>query len=100
MTPVNTNERNGMRLTFVGPPGSGKGTQAKIICGRWGIPQISTGDMLRAAKAQGSLPKELIQLMDTGGLVPDSVVIGMIDERTRSSDCQKGFLLICKLQSR
>ena len=82
-----------MLLIFVGPPGAGKGTQAKIVCGRLGVPQISTGDMLRAAKAEGKLPADLVASMSSGALVPDGVVIGLIDERTRSADCQKGFLL-------
>ena len=82
-----------MRLVFVGPPGAGKGTQAKFVCARWGIPQISTGDMLRAAKAEGKLPAELVAQMAAGALVPDEVVIGLIDERTRQADCAAGFLL-------
>jgi adenylate kinase len=82
-----------MRVVFVGPPGAGKGTQAKVVCGRWGIPQISTGDMLRAAKGQGKLPAELVAAMAAGSLVPDEVVIGLIDERTRQPDCAGGFLL-------
>jgi adenylate kinase len=82
-----------MLLIFVGPPGAGKGTQAKIVCARLGIPQISTGDMLRAAKAEGRLPADLVASMSSGALVPDDVVIGLIDERTRSADCQQGFLL-------
>jgi adenylate kinase len=82
-----------MRLVFVGPPGAGKGTQAKVVCARWGIPQISTGDMLRAAKADGKLPAELVAKMAAGALVPDSVVIGLIDERTQAPDCKPGFLL-------
>ena len=82
-----------MRVVFVGPPGAGKGTQAKVVCGRWGIPQISSGDMLRAAKAQGKLPAELVAAMAAGSLVPDEVVIGLIDERTRQPDCAGGFLL-------
>jgi adenylate kinase len=82
-----------MLLIFVGPPGAGKGTQAKIVCARLGIPQISTGDMLRAAKAKGKLPADLVASMSSGALVPDDVVIGLIDERTRSADCQQGFLL-------
>jgi adenylate kinase len=82
-----------MRLVFVGPPGAGKGTQAKVVCGRWGIPQISTGDMLRAAKSAGKLPAELVAKMAAGALVPDEVVIGLIDERTRHADCGPGFLL-------
>jgi adenylate kinase len=82
-----------MRLVFVGPPASGKGTQAKVVCDRWGIAQISTGDMLRAAKAAGKLPAELVAQMAAGALVPDDVVIGLIDERTRAKDCEPGFLL-------
>jgi adenylate kinase len=82
-----------MRLVFVGPPGAGKGTQAKVICARWGIPQISTGDMLRAAKAAGKLPADLVAKMAKGALVPDDVVIGLIDERIRQPDCAPGFLL-------
>jgi adenylate kinase len=75
-----------MRVVFVGPPGSGKGTQAKIVCAKWGIPQISTGDMLRAAKTEGKLPPELVAAMAAGALVPDDVVIRLIDERTRLPD--------------
>src|SRR5579883_2949924 len=82
-----------MRLVFVGPPGAGKGTQAKQVCARYGIPQISTGDMLRAAKAEGKLPADLVAKMAAGALVPDEVVIGLIDERTRGADCAPGFLL-------
>lgn len=82
-----------MRLVFVGPPGAGKGTQAKFICEKWGVPQISTGDMLRAAKAAGKLEAELVQKMAAGGLVPDEVVVGLIAERTKEADAQKGFLL-------
>jgi adenylate kinase len=82
-----------MRIVFVGPPGAGKGTQAKIVCARFGIPQISTGDMLRAAKAEGRLPAELVAKMAAGALVPDDVVIKLIDDRTRAADCNSGFLL-------
>jgi adenylate kinase len=82
-----------VRLVFVGPPGAGKGTQAKVICDKYGIPQISTGDMLRAAKKEGRLPADLIAKMDAGGLVPDSVVIDLIRERTEHRDAAKGFLL-------
>jgi adenylate kinase len=82
-----------MRLIFVGPPGAGKGTQAKVICGKYGIPQISTGDMLRAAKKEGRLPAELVQKMDSGGLVPDEVVIDLIHQRIDEPDAKKGFLL-------
>jgi adenylate kinase len=82
-----------MRLVFVGPPGAGKGTQAKLVCEKWQIPQISTGDMLRAAKAAGKLPADLVAKMAAGALVPDEVVTGLIDERTKDADCAKGFLL-------
>jgi len=83
----------GLRIVFVGPPGAGKGTQAKAVCARFGIPQVSTGDMLRAAKAEGKLPADLVAKMAAGALVPDEVVIGLIDERTRAADCIPGFLL-------
>ncbi len=83
----------GLRIVFVGPPGAGTGTQAKAVCARFGIPQISTGDMLRAAKAEGKLPADLVAKMAAGALVPDEVVIGLIDERTRAADCVPGFLL-------
>jgi adenylate kinase len=82
-----------MRVVFVGPPGAGKGTQAKILCARWGVPQIATGDMLRAAKAAGRLPAELIAQMSKGGLVPDEVVVGLIGRRTLEPDAGAGFLL-------
>jgi adenylate kinase len=83
----------GLRIVFVGPPGAGKGTQAKQVCARFGIPQVSTGDMLRAAKAEGKLDPDLVAKMAAGALVPDEVVIGLIDERTRAADCLSGFLL-------
>jgi len=82
-----------MRLVFIGPPGAGKGTQAKVVCAKWGIPQISTGDMLRAAKVDGKLPHDLVDAMAAGALVPDDVVIGLIDQRTRQEDSKGGFLL-------
>lgn len=80
-------------VVLVGPPGSGKGTQAKIVCEQWGIPQISTGDMLRAAKKNGTLEKKYLDLMDAGALVPDEAVIGLIDRRIDDADCAPGFLL-------
>jgi adenylate kinase len=83
-----------MRIILIGPPASGKGTQAKVLCDRWGVPQISTGDMLREAKAAGTpLGKQAAEFMSAGKLVPDQVVIGLIDERLRKPDCAKGFLL-------
>ncbi len=82
-----------MRLVFVGPPGAGKGTQAKFICEKFKIPQISTGDMLRAAKAAGKLAPELVDAMSKGGLVPDEVVVGLIADRTQEADAKAGFLL-------
>lgn len=82
-----------MRLILVGPPGAGKGTQAKVLCQRFGIPQLSTGDMLRAGKKNGTLPAEIVAVMTNGGLVPDEVVIGLIDARFGDADCQQGFLL-------
>ncbi len=84
---------SGMRLVFMGPPGAGKGTQAKIICEKHHIPQISTGDMLRAAKKSGKLDPELVKAMDQGKLVPDEVVIGLIRDRIQDADAKAGFLL-------
>ncbi len=83
-----------MIVVLIGPPASGKGTQAGAICQRFGIPQISTGDMLRAAKAAGTpLGLAAARVMDLGQLVPDEVVIGLVDERIKHVDCQPGFLL-------
>ena len=82
-----------LRLVFVGPPGAGKGTQAKVIVQKWKIPQISTGDMLREAKTNGTLPQELVQTMASGGLVPDAAVIELIRARTEKDDAKNGFLL-------
>lgn len=83
-----------MILIFLGPPGSGKGTQAKRLTADKKWPQLSTGDMLRAAISQGTaLGKEAKSYMDRGALVPDQVVIGLIEERTQSPDCGEGFIL-------
>lgn len=83
-----------MRLVFLGAPGAGKGTQAKRLVEKYGIPQISTGDLLRAAVAAGTpLGKEAKAYMDRGELVPDSVVLGMVKERLSQEDCKKGFIL-------
>lgn len=82
-----------MRLILLGAPGAGKGTQAKFISEKYGIPQISTGDMLRAAvKAQTPLGLQAKQVMDAGGLVSDDVIIGLVKDRITQSDCAKGFL--------
>jgi adenylate kinase len=82
-----------MRLILLGGPGAGKGTQANFIKEKYQIPQISTGDMLRAAiKAGSDLGKKAKSYMDSGGLVPDEVIIGLVKERIKEADCQKGFL--------
>ena len=82
-----------MRLILLGPPGAGKGTQAAYICKRFGIPQISTGDMLRAAvKAGTPLGVAAKQVMDAGGLVSDDLIIGLVKERIAQPDCGAGFL--------
>jgi adenylate kinase len=77
----------------MGPPGAGKGTQAKLICEKLGIPQVSTGDILRARKAAGTLPAELAKIMASGGLVPDQAVVDLVGDRLSEPDCKKGFLL-------
>lgn len=83
-----------MHLVFFGPPGAGKGTQAQKIVTDFGIPQISTGDILRAAvKNETPLGKQAGPLMAAGKLVPDELVIGIVEERIKESDCAKGFLL-------
>jgi adenylate kinase len=82
-----------MIVVLVGPPGSGKGTQSKFICDRYAIPQISTGDMFRAAKKAGTLDQKYLAIMDAGGLLPDEAVIGLIERRTVEADCVNGFLL-------
>mgnify|MGYP000706472381 FL=1 len=82
-----------MRLILLGGPGAGKGTQANFIKEKYQIPQISTGYMLRAAiKAGTELGKKAKGYMDSGGLVPDEVIIGLVKERIKEADCQKGFL--------
>ncbi|MBE8540306.1 adenylate kinase [Geoglobus acetivorans] len=83
-----------MNLILLGPPGAGKGTQAKRIVEKYGIPQISTGDMLRDAVAKGTeLGKKAKEYMDKGELVPDEVVIGIVKERLMQPDCENGFIL-------
>jgi adenylate kinase len=82
-----------MRLILLGGPGAGKGTQANYIKEKYQIPQISTGDMLRAAvKAGTELGLKAKEYMDSGGLVPDEVIIGLVKERIKEADCAKGFL--------
>jgi len=82
-----------MRLILLGAPGAGKGTQAAFICQKFGIPQISTGDMLRAAvKAGTELGVAAKKVMDAGGLVSDDIIIGLVKERITQADCAKGFL--------
>lgn len=82
-----------MRLILLGAPGAGKGTQATFICQKFGIPQISTGDMLRAAVKAGSpLGLEAKAVMDAGGLVGDALIINLVQERLKQADCINGFL--------
>ena len=83
-----------MRMILIGPPGAGKGTQAARLVERYKIPHISSGDMLRAAVAEGTaLGRTADGFMKAGQLVPDEVVIGMVIERIRKADCQNGFML-------
>jgi adenylate kinase len=83
-----------MRVVFLGPPGSGKGTQAKLASQRLAVPSVSTGDMLRAAVEAGTpLGRKAQAVMEAGELVPDDVVIGLIRERVSEPDARKGFLL-------
>ncbi len=83
-----------MRIVLIGPPASGKGTQAEVLTQRFSMPKISTGDMLRAARAQSSsLGKEAESYMNSGRLVPDSVVIGLVEERIALPDARAGFVL-------
>jgi len=86
-------EWKAMRVILLGAPGAGKGTQAKLIMEKLGIPQISTGDMLRAAVAAGSeLGLKVKDIMAAGGLVPDDLIIALVKERIVQDDCAKGFL--------
>ena len=82
-----------MKLVLLGPPGAGKGTQAKFICEKYDIPQISTGDMLRAAiKAGTEVGRQAKSVMDAGGLVSDALIMDLVKERIAQPDCAKGFL--------
>jgi adenylate kinase len=82
-----------MRLILLGAPGAGKGTQAQFICEKFSIPQISTGDMLRAAVKEGTpLGLEAKKIMDSGGLVSDNIIIGLVKDRLMQPDCAKGYL--------
>lgn len=83
-----------MKLILLGPPGAGKGTQAKMLTDRFSIPQISTGDILRAAVKEGTpMGGKAKSFMDAGGLVPDEVVVGIVRERLQKPDCADGFIL-------
>ncbi|KZN36454.1 adenylate kinase [Pseudoalteromonas luteoviolacea] len=83
-----------MRIILLGAPGAGKGTQAQFLMEKFGIPQISTGDMLRAAISEGTpLGLEAKKVMDAGQLVSDEIIIGLVKERIAKPDCEKGFLL-------
>lgn len=82
-----------MRAILLGPPGAGKGTQAQFICEKYAIPQISTGDMLRAAvKAETEMGLKVKAVMDSGALVSDDIIIGIVKERIAEADCANGFL--------
>jgi adenylate kinase len=81
-------------VVFLGPPGSGKGTQSRIVAERYGVPQISTGDMFREHVARGTaLGKKAKGIMDSGALVPDEIVSAMVEERLHAGDCARGFVL-------
>ncbi len=83
-----------MRVVFLGPPGAGKGTQARELAREWGVPQVATGDMLREAVAAGTpLGRQARAFMERGALVPDDVIIGLIAERLGQPDAERGFIL-------
>lgn len=82
-----------MKIILLGPPGAGKGTQAQVICNKFNIPQISTGDMLRSAIKNGTeLGKSAKSIMDTGKLVSDDIILGIVAARINEKDCENGFL--------
>jgi adenylate kinase len=82
-----------VKVILLGPPGAGKGTQAQFVCDEYGIPQISTGDMLRAAVSAGTpLGKRVKQVMDSGALVSDDIIIALVKDRISQPDCANGFL--------
>jgi adenylate kinase len=84
----------GLKLIFLGAPGTGKGTQASVLAEKYGIPQISTGDILRKAVADGTeLGKQAKAIMESGGLVSDDIIIGLINERLAQPDCAPGYML-------
>jgi len=83
-----------MRLILLGPPGAGKGTQAQRLVGKYGIVQLSTGDMLRAAVKTGTpIGRQVQEIMARGGLVPDNIVVGIVGQRIEEADARKGFIL-------
>jgi adenylate kinase len=83
-----------MNLIFLGPPGAGKGSQAQLVCEKYNIPHISTGNMLREAIAQGTeMGLEAKKHIEAGNLVPDEVVVGIVKDRLKESDCEKGYVL-------
>src|SRR6188768_1574479 len=85
---------SGVKIIFIGPPGSGKGTQAKLLSQRFSIPHISTGDMLREAVSEGTeLGREAAPIMASGALVSDDLMIGIIKDRLAKPDASKGFIL-------
>src|SRR4051794_29629357 len=88
---MSSKQRN---LILLGPPGAGKGTQAQRLAARWGIPQVSTGDMLREARRAGTeLGKQVAAVMDAGKLVSDELVIALVEERLQRTDAQGGAIL-------
>jgi adenylate kinase len=80
-------------VVLIGPPGAGKGTQAKVLCDKLGVPHVSTGDILRAKKAAGTLPADIKAVMDSGGLVPDAYMVTLLTDRLAEPDAAAGILL-------